>query len=80
MNCDCPINGCTTPRRPGQLMCKSHWHMVPRVTQRAVTKAWRAIYAGKTLAETREAVLAHAAAKQDAIKQVMEALAPVVAG
>jgi hypothetical protein len=26
----CPVAGCLDSRKPSQVMCKTHWHMVPR--------------------------------------------------
>lgn len=38
----CPVPDCETEIRPGFLMCKPHWKMVPRREQRAVHRTWRA--------------------------------------
>lgn len=37
----CHAFACTTPCPPEQLMCKKHWAMVPRRTQREVYNAYR---------------------------------------
>jgi hypothetical protein len=76
----CPIPGCMTPRRPGHLMCKEHWQMVPFAQQRAVNKAWRAVFDRRaSLAESRDLIEAHTREKEAAIRMVVKILTPVVA-
>jgi len=36
----CPVHGCTTPKRAGDLMCRSHWFQVPQKLRREVLRLW----------------------------------------
>jgi hypothetical protein len=38
----CEAEGCAAVTRPGELMCPSHWQMVPPALQRTIWKTWRA--------------------------------------
>ena len=37
----CPIRGCGSSVQSGQLMCRRHWHTVPRPLRDAVWSAYR---------------------------------------
>jgi hypothetical protein len=37
----CPIPGCKAKRHPMHVMCRDHWHMVPRSKQGAVWRTYR---------------------------------------
>jgi hypothetical protein len=41
MSHPCPINGCTTPAKDGQLMCLKHWRRVPKALNHAVFATYR---------------------------------------
>jgi hypothetical protein len=36
----CPVQGCSGQRRQGQLVCRRHWHDLPRDQRGAVWDAW----------------------------------------
>jgi len=38
---DCPATTCTRRVGRGQLLCRSHWFMVPKPLRDAVLNAWR---------------------------------------
>lgn len=38
---DCPATGCTARVGRGQLMCRTHWFMVPKALRDAIWDAWR---------------------------------------
>ena len=53
MSHECPVMGCTRAVSAGMLMCRSHWHMVPKALQRAVWAAWGDGLGAGSLAHTR---------------------------
>lgn len=55
----CEVPGCSTPTRPYDLMCRTHWYKVPAPIRRAVLHSWQ--YGNATQ---------HAAAKKAAIEAV----------
>ena len=59
----CPIPGCTTPAKVGQLMCRGHWYTVSQRTRRDVNDTWR---------NFRKDPPAYLAAKAKAIAEVQE--------
>jgi hypothetical protein len=39
--CRCPVAGCSEPIDPSRLMCRAHWHVVPRQLRDLVWATWR---------------------------------------
>lgn len=37
---ECPIEGCTRGRKPGQMMCWPHWRRVPRALNKAIFETY----------------------------------------
>lgn len=62
---DCPIAGCTSKRKPDQLMCSSCWRKVPQRQQQLVYQHWTRRKRGYDGAERD-----HEAAKKAAIAAV----------
>lgn len=38
----CPVPGCLRLRRPGHVMCRHHWYMVPKSVRDQVWREYRA--------------------------------------
>lgn len=66
MNHQCPAAGCWRDISQDKILCRKHWHMVPKRAQRAVRAAW-----GDGLGA---GTLAHEAAKRAAIEAVNQKL------
>jgi hypothetical protein len=62
----CEAEGCAAVTRPGELMCRSHWEMVPPELQHRILKTWRAGHMDR-----------HRAAKAAAIAAVKQAVLPL---
>lgn len=79
----CPIPGCGTHARAGQLMCPPHWQQVQYKLKTAVWSTWRAIRhpgsaEGGLIKTTHEKLQAYTAARQAAIDAVVAAESPLL--
>ncbi len=74
----CPIPGCSSRTRPGQLLCGPHWSMVPTEFKGRVWSTWR----GFTKAKDHQTILAarqpYLDARAAAISHVANAQAPLL--
>lgn len=66
----CPVSGCGTRIFAGLLMCRRHWHMVPRRLKDEVSRTWRSFSNGSTVEERRAARPAYELARKAAIDSV----------
>lgn len=75
----CPIPGCGTNARPGQLLCPSHWRAVPSAGKRRVWTAWRAIRHrdGQTREQILDGIAEYRSARAAAINAVATAESPL---
>lgn len=62
----CAAIGCGARVPRGMLMCRKHWHMVPKAIQRAVWRTWRALR-NDNGAESRQAYEVAVKAAVDAV-------------
>ena len=70
----CAVPVCGTPIERGKLMCREHWHMVPKALQRAVSRAWRRFAGGRTPQDRAAALGSYRGAVADAVAAVERAL------
>lgn len=68
----CEIPTCHNPVADGKLMCLPHWRKVPPSLQRDVYNTWRAFNGTSNASSRLSRIRAYRAARDAAIKAVME--------
>ena len=69
MSHECPANGCARAVSGGQLMCRTHWRMVPKDAQRRVWAAWDDGFGAGSLAHTQAIIAAISAVNRKLAQQ-----------
>ena len=70
----CPISRCQESIPTFLLLCPDHWRLVSPVARRRVYGAWKALSRQATL----EAIREHRDAKEAAVREVEQRLAPII--
>lgn len=66
----CPVAACISRRKPGHLMCREHWYLVPVATRREVNEAWRLVNANRDPMHLPDDMARYRAVRQAAIDAV----------
>lgn len=75
----CRVPGCTQMVRPDRLMCRPHWHQVPRPLQEIIWATWRSgagVFDPEYRAAVRDAVAAVQAQESPAVEQARKDCQP----